>query len=434
MARTLESPAGAGEAGAGLALALVTGAVLAWLALMLIVLRIGGLAPAESGRLFVVFPPGTSKAAGFAAIVGAGGAPVRRVLGGWAWIAHDDAPAFVGRLEAAGALGAFRGVPGGLTLAGCFAVHHRRASGRPARAGARGALCRRRHAPMTGVTGQIRRAAGRAVRLTEGGVRVTALCDGCAGIQADRFPTLDRAAAAPLAAAGGITLDDMAVSVNCFLIEDGGRRYLVDAGNGGIRGPDLGHLPAALAAAGCPPDRVDLVLMTHMHGDHCVGLYDEEGRAAFSKATLIAAADEHRFWQEASGLNEMQRTQVEFARTAFAAYAGRTTLAAPGAEVAPGIEMVALPGHTPGHVGYLIGSARLLLWGDIAHVPALQMPRPDWYFRFEVDPAAAIATRRQVLARAAAGGLIVAGAHLPFPGAGRIRSAGAAFRYVPLEP
>lgn len=286
---------------------------------------------------------------------------------------------------------------------------------------------------MNDVIAQIRSAAGRAVPLTTDAVRVTALCDGYANIQSDRFPTLDPTAARELAAAGGVALDDMAVSVNCFLIESAGRRCLVDTGNGRIRGPDLGHLPAALAKAGCGADQVDLLLMTHMHGDHCVGLYDDEGGAAFPNATLIAAEAEHRFWQEARDLNEMQQTQVDFARTAFAAYQDRTTLLAPGAEPLPGILMVALPGHTPGHVGYLIGAAGLLLWGDIAHVPALQMPRPDWYFRFDVDPSTAIATRRQILARAANERLVVAGAHLPFPGAGRIERAGGAFRYRPLE-
>ena len=109
------------QAGAGLAVSLMAGVILTWLAIMLVVLRLSALAPEESGRVFVVFPPGTSEPAAFAALVGAGGAPLRTVLGGWGWIAHDDAPAFVGRLRSAGALAAFRGAPGGLALAGCFA-------------------------------------------------------------------------------------------------------------------------------------------------------------------------------------------------------------------------------------------------------------------------------------------------------------------------
>lgn len=121
MASTVEHSAGSQQAGAGLAISLMVGVGLAWLALMLVVLRLSALAPEDSGKLFVVFPPGTSENAAFAAIVAAGGAPLRGVLGGWGWIAHDDAPGFVGRLRQAGALAAFRGAPGGLSLSGCFA-------------------------------------------------------------------------------------------------------------------------------------------------------------------------------------------------------------------------------------------------------------------------------------------------------------------------
>jgi hypothetical protein len=85
------------------------------------VVRGAALGPDEEGRMFVVFPPGTAPAEAFAAIVAAGGAPVRPALGDWGWIAHADAAGFVGRLERHGALAAFRGAPVGLSLTGCFA-------------------------------------------------------------------------------------------------------------------------------------------------------------------------------------------------------------------------------------------------------------------------------------------------------------------------
>lgn len=285
---------------------------------------------------------------------------------------------------------------------------------------------------MSELTARIRGSAGQAAPLQLDGVRITALCDGHADIDLSRFPSLDRDAARPLADAAEIALDDMAVSVNAFLIETPERRYLVDAGNGAIRGPGLGHLRAALGHAGCRPDDVDVVLMTHMHGDHCVGLY-EDGRAVFARAEMILSEAERDFWADEAGLNEMQRSQLDFARSAFAAYVGRTALMTPGREVAPGIEMVALPGHTPGHVGYLIGAASLLIWGDIIHVPALQIARPEWYFRFDADPETAIATRRRILERAANEDLIVAGAHLPFPGIARIAQDGERLRYLPVD-
>lgn len=100
---------------------LMAGIALAWVMAVMLTLRLAALPPDATGKLFVVFPPGTGGAASFAAIVGAGGAPVRPTLGDWAWVAHGEDEGFVGRLEAAGALAAFRGAPAGVALAGCFA-------------------------------------------------------------------------------------------------------------------------------------------------------------------------------------------------------------------------------------------------------------------------------------------------------------------------
>jgi hypothetical protein len=103
------------------ALALMVGVVVLWAAVLAVILRGGALGPEDAGKVFVVFAPGTAPGEAFAAIVGAGGAPVRPALGDWAWIAHAEGAGFVGRLEQNGALAAFRGAPVGLSLAGCFA-------------------------------------------------------------------------------------------------------------------------------------------------------------------------------------------------------------------------------------------------------------------------------------------------------------------------
>ena len=98
----------------------MAGVALGWLGVLVLVLRLAALPPGASGKLLVLFAPG-SAAKPFAAIVTAGGVPVRPVLGGLGWIARPDAPGFVARLEANGALAAYPGAPVGLTLAGCFA-------------------------------------------------------------------------------------------------------------------------------------------------------------------------------------------------------------------------------------------------------------------------------------------------------------------------
>ncbi|MGH6905186.1 MAG: hypothetical protein ACREIR_20885 [Geminicoccaceae bacterium] len=107
--------------GARAALALMVGVVVLWAVVLAVILRAAALGPDDAGKVFVVFAPGTAPAEAFAAIVGAGGEPVRAVLGDWAWIAHAEGRGFVGGLERNGALAAFRGAPVGLSLAGCFA-------------------------------------------------------------------------------------------------------------------------------------------------------------------------------------------------------------------------------------------------------------------------------------------------------------------------
>ena len=283
------------------------------------------------------------------------------------------------------------------------------------------------------VTAGIRRSAGRSVTATVGDFRVAALCDGHVDFDISRFVGVDLDQAKAVAAPLGVDAGDLAVSVNSFAIEVPGKLYLVDAGNGTIRGPGLGHLITALADAGHRPEDVDAMLMTHMHGYHAAGLYYSD-RSVFPNAELIVSEAERALWDAPEKLDDLQRSQLEIALQGFDTHGGRTTLANAGDEVVPGITMVALPGHTPGHVGFRIdGPDQMLIWGDVVHVPALQMARPEWYFRFDADPDTAIATRQRILDEAASEGYRVTGAHVPFPGFARIERHGGGFAYHQLD-
>lgn len=228
------------------------------------------------------------------------------------------------------------------------------------------------------------------------------------------------------------------LSVNAFALQRGGRTALVDAGGGTGVAPTLGRLAAAMAAAGIAPDAVDTLLVTHMHGDHVGGALDAGGRPAFPRARLVVAQAEAAFFRDDARLAaapEAHRGTYLLARTVLDAHAGRLELPAPGTEVFPGVTLVAMPGHTAGHSGYQVGSGAdsLLIWGDIAHVPELQVARPEVTVVFDQDPAQAVATRRQVLAQAAAGRQRVAGMHLHFPCLSHVVQHGAGYALVP-EP
>jgi glyoxylase-like metal-dependent hydrolase (beta-lactamase superfamily II) len=105
-------------------------------------------------------------------------------------------------------------------------------------------------------------------------------------------------------------------------------------------------------------------------------------------------------------------------------------------DIIAGVRAQAAYGHTPGHTMYAVESRseKLVLWGDVVHVAAVQFEDPSVTIGFDVDAAEARHVHELAFADAAENGYLVGGAHLPFPGLGHIRRDGAnAFRYVPLN-
>jgi glyoxylase-like metal-dependent hydrolase (beta-lactamase superfamily II) len=211
-------------------------------------------------------------------------------------------------------------------------------------------------------------------------------------------------------------------AVNAFLVRTpGGRAALIDAGCGSGARPTVGFLAANLAAAGVAPEEVDTVLMTHLHPDHFGGLSDSEGRRLFPQAELLLHADELAYWHDDAAMMRIEdpaRRRMFFgeARARLAPYRDRTRTFT-GGEVFPGVTAVPLPGHTPGHTGYMVaaGGQSLLVWGDIVHVQEIQVPRPEATMAVDVDPARAAETRRRIFDRVAADRQAIAGMHLHFP-------------------
>lgn len=232
------------------------------------------------------------------------------------------------------------------------------------------------------------------------------------------------------AALSSLDDDALRIGVNCFLLRGSRGVELVDAGAGGpSRGFELGHARAALIGCGVAPEAVDRVYVTHMHFDHVLGLLDGEA-AFFPRAEILVPATDLAFYTDPA---ERERVPAEWRQTfdeavlVAAAYAGRLR-PMPFGTLAPGVELLATPGHSRGHGAYLftMDATTLLLSGDLLHFSAEQAADPDLSLIYDDDPVAAAATRRTVLARAAASDWIVAGGHLR--GFGRVTHDGAGFR------
>lgn len=265
-----------------------------------------------------------------------------------------------------------------------------------------------------------------------GDVVVTALNDGYVDLPLEALQGIGAEAASALLTAR-FRRPTPRSCVNAFLVERDGMTVLIDTGSGTSMGPTLGRVPANLAAAGVDPDRIDLVLMTHLHPDHCGGLALADGTARFGKATLGMPPEEAAFWlDEATMTNAPEAFRPYFlgAQAAVKPYAARTRMIED--EAAPGIRRVKLPGHTPGHSGWRIGEGAdsLLIWGDVMHVPDVQTPHPDVGLGFDGDIDQARRSRMMALDMAAADRLLIAGMHLHFPAFHHVVKTGTQYELV----
>ncbi|QWA10585.1 MBL fold metallo-hydrolase [Sodalis ligni] len=278
-------------------------------------------------------------------------------------------------------------------------------------------------------------------KIMVGGAQVTALYDG-----SSTFPLTLFKNAAPetlqreVAAVDGDAPKVANGSVNSFLINTGDHLILIDSGGGKLLGPGFGQAMANLKAAGYRPEQVDMILLTHMHRDHIGGLVTDNGQPAFPNAAVWASKPEVDYWLSQANLDGApsdQQAAFQRARDILAPYetAGRLHSFSYDKDLLPGLKAVALPGHTPGHSGFMLerNGQSILFWGDIVHYSALQFAHPELGIGFDSNSALAIKTRQALLKQVVRQKTLIAGAHITFPGIGYLRADGSqGYRWTPV--
>jgi glyoxylase-like metal-dependent hydrolase (beta-lactamase superfamily II) len=222
-----------------------------------------------------------------------------------------------------------------------------------------------------------------------------------------------------------------------LLIKSGDRLILVDTGAGAIA-PTTGQLLPNLRAIGVTPEQIDTVVLTHGHLDHIGGNLNSTGQLTYPNARWIMSRTEWAFWAADPDLAEFKVPMFidllrSVARTQLPPIQERLTLVDDGAEIAPGVEVVAAHGHTPGHLALRITSAgEQLLWAVDTCIHPLHIEHPDWVSKVDHLPQETVVTRRKLLGQAAVDGALVHFYHFPFPGLGRVVLHDGSWRWQPI--
>ena len=276
-------------------------------------------------------------------------------------------------------------------------------------------------------------------RVMLGDVEVTALSDGTVGLPVDKLLTNVQPQVLENALANSYLATPLETSVNGFLINTGSKLVLIDTGAGALFGPTLGKLIGNLKAAGYQPEQVDEIYITHMHPDHVGGLMAGD-KMVFPNATVRADQHEADFWLSQANLEKAAADEKDFYKGAMASLnpyiaAGKFKPFDGDTDLGAGIKAIAARGHTEGHTVYAIESKgqKLMVWGDLIHVAAVQFPDPTVTIHFDTDSARALTQRKNIFAFVATEGYLVGAAHISFPGLGHIRSAGNGYTWIPVN-
>jgi glyoxylase-like metal-dependent hydrolase (beta-lactamase superfamily II) len=274
--------------------------------------------------------------------------------------------------------------------------------------------------------------------LTMGDTEIMTLSDGTLSLPPDFiFGTMPQDALGPVLADLGVDpAAPLTPPCNLTLLRRGDTLALFDAGSGLSFQPSAGQLPDALDAAGIDPFDITHVIFTHGHPDHLWGVLDDFDEPYFANAEHMMGGVEFDYWMDDATVSTIGEERASFAvgaKRRLEIIGDAVTRFGDGDEVLPGVLAALTPGHTPGHMGFVIGegSDAVMVVGDAIGNDHVAFARPGWVSGSDQDPDMAAATRLGLFDRITADRMTLIGFHLGQGGIGTVEAAGEGYRFLP---
>jgi glyoxylase-like metal-dependent hydrolase (beta-lactamase superfamily II) len=199
---------------------------------------------------------------------------------------------------------------------------------------------------------------------------------------------------------------------NCCLVETDEHTVLIETGVGN-RLSDLElarmkmsgqspSMPELLSGLGIDPERIDLVINTHLHFDHCGGntIACNGGFApAFPRARYVTQRGE---WEHAYERHPRDSVSYRDSNYDPLIESGRMELLDGDTEIVPGIELEVAPGHNRDMMVVRVrsGGETFCFLSDMA--PTTHHVKPTWIAAVDLFPLTAIDNKTRLLKQAAA--------------------------------
>jgi glyoxylase-like metal-dependent hydrolase (beta-lactamase superfamily II) len=270
-----------------------------------------------------------------------------------------------------------------------------------------------------------------------GGAKVTVVSDGPLelGDPSEWFLGVAPKTVREMLARNFLRTDAVTLEQNAPIVEINGRTILFDTGMGTSKvfGETTGRLLKSMREAGIDPEKIDAVVLSHGHIDHCGGVCSDEGTPNFPNAQVYISERDFEDWTEGTAVGERFAYQVESARKNLFPVRDRIVFFKDSEEFLPGVQAIHAPGHTMGHHCFLVTSGRdkFCFLGDLTHHPVLLFEQPWIEFKDDMNPKLSAQSRARVLDMLATERIQIMSYHFAWPGAGYVGKEGNGFRYFP---